>query len=177
MKFFIIVLSFLGLTACSASAGSSGSLGYIVPGCEQVGASDEIKKWPASEYLFESSKAKQVCAQPISSGLKIDAPLRIVPYKNGLIDVEFECSHQDSMKFFKKNAGKEVIFVAGNEAVVKARVPENPTDDRCALLGQTDLKESVSICEAFAHSLNKDKGKCVELCSQSDSDWACVVHN
>ena len=176
MKFFLIILSFLGLLSCGASAGSSGSLGYIVPACEQVGASGGTKKWSTSEYLFESSKAKQVCAQPISSGVKIGTPLRIVPYKSGLIDVEFQCSHQDSMKFFKKNAGKEVFFVAGNEAVVKARIPENPTDDRCALLGQTDLKESVSICEAFAHSLNKDKGKCVELCSQSDSDWACVVH-
>lgn len=177
MRFYFIIPSFLGLLSCSASAGSSGSLGYIVPACEQAGTSGETKRWSTSEHLFESSKARQICAQPVSSGVKIDAPLRIVPHKSGLIDIEFKCSHQDSMEFFKKNAGKEVFFIAGNEAVVKARIPENPTDDRCALLGQVDLKESVSICEAFAHSLNKDKGKCMELCSQSDSDWACVVHS
>jgi hypothetical protein len=108
-------------------------------------------------------------------GVALSAPLRIIPYKSGLVDLEFACDRRAAEQFFRNIAGEGVDFVVGGTVVASARAPDSPSTSRCALLGG-GLGEAIGTCEAFATAAGKDKGACRTPCGQ-DETWACIVHD
>ncbi|XQA66730.1 hypothetical protein ACM9XC_05135 [Xanthomonas sacchari] len=173
----IALVVLLILASCGVQASIAEPLGYIAPVCgEGSNHQNSEKDYVTSEYLRSKISDEKLCVQDSSPRVLVSSPLRIIPYKNGMVDVELACNKDDSRKFFRGNAGSEVVFLAGGKAVIKARIPENPTTDRCAILAQESLDDSVALCEAFADSLKKDRAQCLQLCTGSDKEWACVVH-
>lgn len=175
MKFLSKIPILFFLSACTVSSNPPEAAVYMLSACQMPAHAGE-KIWPAAKNFFGASLGQSVCTEPVSSGLKMQTPLRIIPYKNGLVDVELSCERQDAKAFFAKNAGKLIVFVAGSHALGSARIPEIPFIDRCAILGQPGLKEAIATCEVFAESMSLDKKQCWEPCSADDGSWACIVH-
>lgn len=172
-----LIFSIIFLASCSANGKSPAASGYMLPVCANGPASVGEKVWPTAAPFFGAPLGKSVCTEQVSSGLSIHTPLHIVPYKNGLADVEFGCDREEAGAFFVRNSGRLIAFVAGSKAVVTARIPERPFIDRCAILGQPSLKEAVAMCEAFAGSMKLDKEQCWKPCvPNDDKSWACIVH-
>lgn len=171
-----VVLLMLSLASCGRQSSAAQQLGYIAPVCEQSAVlSGEGEKLNVSGYLYEKSAQEYMCVHA-ERKVVLNAPLRIVPYQDGSVDVDFVCDGFDAEDFFKKNAGKDVAFVSANKVMAKAHIPQEPMGGRCALLHQQSLADSVALCEEFARALKNKKEQCISLCVDSGDEWACVAH-
>lgn len=161
------------LGACSKQQGVIEHAGFLVATCTE--GSEGTQVLPAAPKAFGVPLSKPLCTEKEASGLKLGKRLRIIPYKDDIADIEFSCDRNAASIFFRKNAGKTVAFVFGGAVVATARIPNDPSTDRCALMGLPSLSDAVGVCEDLSSSIGFDKLGCTTLCNgKNDQAQTCV---
>jgi hypothetical protein len=175
LKLWTIAIIFLA-TACSASGVKPQATGFILGACEDGSLPKNAHIWHVGKNAF-GTNATSTCSESRSSGIEIKSPLNIIPYRNGLTDLEFACDSGVAKRFYDKHAGKKVLFVLADQAIGIASVPDHPSTARCAILGLPSLREAISTCKAIGAAASLDVNQCLKLCDKDKKDaWACVVH-
>ena len=131
---------------------------------------------PVEGPYFGSLKKDSVCVLSREKKVGLGQNIRIIPYKNGLADLEFSCNKEELLPFLRENAGRQVIFSFGGKAVGSAEIPKQPAISRCALLYMESLERAVATCEKLSPYLKFDGSLCLSACNTSDaSSRACVM--
>jgi len=165
------------MSACSLNRSPPHASGFILATCPPGSSENGARRWPVSESSFGIAFEKSACSESASFGLEIRTPLHVIPYKNDLADIEFDCDRRKAKIFFEKRAGKSVLFVLNGKAVGNARVSDNSHIDRCAILNISSLSEAISMCETIGVAIAQDKKQCWAPCDKnSGGSWACIAH-